>query len=155
MSEPFTIKTDDPGRPEVAALIQQHLRIMAHHSPPESCHAFNVSELSAPDVTFWSVSRGEELAGFGALKQLDPTHGEIKSMRTVETQLRKGVASLLLKHMIAEARSRKYVRLSLETGSADAYGAARNLYSRFGFEACGPFASYALDPHSLFMTRKL
>jgi putative acetyltransferase len=128
---------------------------MAKHSPPESCHALDIDGLSSPDVTFWSVWGDAELVGCGALMQLDPTHGEIKSMHTAVPHLRKGVASALLKHLIAEAQDRAYVRLSLETGSMDTYKPARCLYTRFGFETCGPFAEYVLDPYSTFMTRKL
>lgn len=155
MSERFAILDDDPRRPEVAALIRRHLESMAAHSPPESFHALDVDALRSPEVTFWSAWKGKELVGCGALKQLDPKHGEIKSMHTVDSQLRRGVASSMLEHIIAEARKRKYVRLSLETGSMAAYEAARILYSRFGFETCGPFAEYVHDPNSTFMTREL
>lgn len=155
MSGQFVIVKDDPRRPEVAALLQRHLETMAEHSPPESCHALDVDGLRAPDVTFWSVWDGAKLVGCGALKQLDPTHGEIKSMHTAAPHLRKGVASSLLKHILAEAKRRAYVRLSLETGSMDAYEPARYLYARFGFEVCEPFADYVLDPYSTFMTREL
>jgi putative acetyltransferase len=155
MSGRFAIVEDDPGRPEVAALLQRHLAAMAKHSPPESCHALDVDGLRSPEITFWSVWDGAELAGCGALKELDPTHGEIKSMHTAPMHLRKGVASSLLGHMIAEARGRGYLRLSLETGSMDAYEPARSLYARFGFEVCGPFAGYVVDRHSVFMTRRL
>ncbi len=98
---------------------------------------------------------GEALAGCGALKQIDPTHGEIKSMHTASTYLRKGVASSMLEHMIAEARKRGYRRLSLETGSMDAYEPARKLYAQFRFTVCEPFADYIADPNSTFMTREL
>jgi putative acetyltransferase len=155
MHGPFTIIQDDPQRPEVADLLKQHLADMARHTPPESMHALDVVGLSSEQITFWSVWAGTELAGCGALKQLDPTHGEIKSMHTSSRHLRTGVASSMLMHMIAEARRRGYVRLSLETGSMDAYELARSLYGRFGFEICGPFADYVFDPNSTFMTREL
>ena len=151
----FSVVKDDPRRPEVAALLRQHLETTAKHSPPGSCHALDVDGLCSPDVTFWSVWDGPTLVGCGALKQLDSTHGEIKSMHTVPSQLRRGVASSLLEHIFAEARERQYARLSLETGSMDAYEPARNLYSGFGFETCEPFADYVPDPYSTFMTRKL
>lgn len=155
MSGQFAIVKDDPGRPEVAALLRKHLETTAKHSPPGSCHALDVDGLRSPDITFWSIWDGPELVGCGALKQLDPGHGEIKSMHTVAAHLRRGVASTLLEHILAEARKRQYVRLSLETGSMEAYEPARILYSRFGFEPCEPFADYVSDPHSTFMSRKL
>jgi putative acetyltransferase len=155
MQQSFTIIEDDPRRAEIAALLQQHLEDMARHSPPESMHALDVEGLSAEGITFWSVWTGKELVGCGALKQLDSTHGEIKSMHTASAHLRRGVASFLLTHVIAEARRRGYLRLTLETGSMEAYEPARQLYGRFGFETCEPFGDYVPDPNSTFMSREL
>jgi len=128
---------------------------MASLSPPESVHALGLEALRKPDITFWSVWQNSELVGCGALKELDALHGEIKSMRTASLHLRKGVAARLLCHILDEARRRSYRRLSLETGSMDAFAPARQLYARFGFQPCGPFADYVEDPHSVFMTREL
>ena len=118
-------------------------------------HALNIAALRKPEVTFWSVWEGEELIGCGALKALDTQHAEIKSMRTAPAHLRKGVASSLLQHIINEAKRRNYRRLSLETGSMDAFEPARRLYAKFGFSLCGPFAGYVEDPNSVFLTREL
>jgi putative acetyltransferase len=155
MSDSFEVRKDDPGRPEAAALLSEHLATMEKHSPPESIHALDVEGLRAPDVTFWSVWDGSELVGCGALKELDFHHGEIKSMRTASAHLRKGVAATLLKHVLGVARQRGYRRVSLETGSMEAFLPARALYARFGFEVCDPFAQYIEDPFSTFMTREL
>ena len=95
------------------------------------------------------------MLGCGALKQLDPSHGEIKSMRTASRHLRKGVANGLLAHILEEARRRAYRRISLETGSSEAFAPARTLYARQGFRPCGPFGGYVEDPFSFFMTREL
>jgi len=143
------------GEPDVAALLHEHLQGMADHSPPESIHALDIDALMAPDITFWTMRDGRELLGCIALKQLDDKHGEIKSMRTASAHLRKGVAAVLLEHLIAEARRRSYERLSLETGSGAGFEAAHALYRKFGFEYCGPFASYRDDPFSRFMTTTL
>ncbi len=151
----FEIRADDLSGPEVAGLLQEHLDSVGLHSPPESVHALDLEALRAPEVTFWSVWQGSELVGCGALKVLDATHGEIKSMRTASSYLRKGVAAALLEHMLNEARKRAYRRLSLETGSKEAFSAARALYPRFGFEPCRPFADYVDDPYSVFMTKEL
>ena len=151
----FAIRLDDLRGPEVAALLQEHLASAALHSPPESVHALNLEGLRAPEVTFWSVWQGLELVGCGALKELIAGHGELKSMRTVSSHLRQGVATTLLEHILHVARQRAYRRLSLETGSMEAFAPARALYARFGFEPCGPFADYVEDPYSVFMTRKL
>jgi putative acetyltransferase len=149
------IRLDDLRGPEIAAFVREHLQGMTLHSPPESCHALDLDGLRSPDVTFWSVWQDSELMGCGALKELDPHHGEIKSMRTATRHLRKGVAASLLRHILEEAQRRSYRRLSLETGSMEAFAPARTLYARFGFQPCGPFATYVEDPYSVFMTREL
>ncbi len=155
MQETFEIRVDDLRGPEVAALLEEHLASVREHSPPESVHALDLEALRGPDLTFYSVWQGTELVGCGALKELDSEHGELKSMRTASAHLRKGVASMLIEHMLAASRERGYRRLSLETGSAEAFTPARALYARFGFERCGPFASYGEDPFSVCMTRTL
>jgi putative acetyltransferase len=149
------IKIDDLQGPEIAELLAEHLREFATVSPPESRHALNLDGLRQPDVTFWSVWNGNHLAGCGALKELDARHGEIKSMRTAQAFLRRGVASQLLAYIVAEAQRRGYRRLSLETGSMDYFQPAHALYAKFGFQPCEPFASYVADPNSMFMTREL
>ncbi len=128
---------------------------MAAISPPESCHALDASELEQSDITFWSAWSGDALAGCGALKALDQEHGEIKSMRTSSGFLRQGVAAAILETILDVARERRYRRLSLETGSMEAFAAACRLYERYGFEYCAPFADYVLDPNSVFMTLEL
>ena len=149
------IRIDDLRGAEIAALLAEHLRGLAEVSPPESRHALDLDELRQPNITFWSVWLGHELAGCGALKELDAGHGEIKSMRTAAAHLRKGVASRLLEHMIAEAQRRGYRRLSLETGAMPYFRPAHSLYRKFGFSDCPPFATYREDPNSLFMTKEL
>jgi putative acetyltransferase len=124
-------------------------------SPPASVHALDLSALRQPDVTFWTVWDDGALLGCGALKQLTPMHGEVKSMRTPQALRRRGAARAVLTHIIAEARSRGYRRLSLETGSMDAFKPAHMLYERFGFSFCGPFADYKADPNSIFMSLEL
>jgi putative acetyltransferase len=149
------IVLDDLSGPEVAELLGEHLRDMALHSPPESVHALNLDSLRQPDISFWTLREDGQLLGCGALKQLDDQHGEVKSMRTARAHLRRGVAASLLTHIVDEARRRGYRRLSLETGSAEAFRPAHEMYSRFGFVRCGPFGDYVEDPFSVFMTKEL
>jgi len=151
----MVIKIDDLTGPEIAALLAEHLQCMAGVSPAESRHALNLEELRKPDITFWSVWHESGLVGCGALKELDRQHGEIKSMRTATAHLRKGVASLLLEHIISEAKRRGYCKLSLETGSMQYFEPAHGLYGKFGFRTCPPFDGYVEDPNSVFMTREL
>jgi putative acetyltransferase len=149
------IKIDDLSGPEIAELLQEHLASLRQLSPPESVHALPIEGLRKPEITFWTVWENGELLGCGALKELDSHHGEIKSMRTASRHLKKGVAQTLLLHIIREAARRGYRRLSLETGSMQAFEPARQLYARGGFTFCGPFAEYVDDPNSVFMTKEL
>jgi len=149
------IRSGGLDQPEVAELLREHLRGMAALSPPESIHALDIDALRRPDISFWSVWHGRQLLGCAALKQLDPHHGEIKSMRTAERHRGRGVASHLLRHLIDEAQQRGYARLSLETGSMDGFAPARRLYEKQGFVYCAPFADYVADPNSVFMARDL
>jgi putative acetyltransferase len=149
------IQLDDPRRAPVARLLREHLEDMAVHSPAESIHALGIEALCRPEIAFWTASEAGVLLGCGALSQLDDQHGEIKSMRTARDHLRKGVAAALLQHIIAAAKRRSYSRLSLETGSMEAFAPALTLYLRFGFRYCEPFGDYVADPNSVFMTRAL
>lgn len=155
MSDAWRIVEDDLSGAAIRALLERHFAGMLANSPAESCHFLDFDGLRAGEVTFWSIHRGDELAGCGALKRLDERHGEIKSMRTADAFLRQGVAARMLGHIIDEARSRGVDRLSLETGSGSAFEPALALYRRHGFEECEPFAGYRPDPFSRFMTRGL
>lgn len=146
---------DDLSGPEICELLREHVRSLQSISPPESCHVLDLDQLRKPGITFWSVWDQQELAGCGALKEVDPAHGEVKSMRTVPKFLRRGVGSLVLTAIIAEASRRGYTRLSLETGAGEPFFPAHQLYRKFGFQECGPFGDYANDPMSLFMSRAL
>ena len=149
------IRIDDLTGAEIIELLHEHLHCMERVSPPESRHALNIDGLKKPEITFWSIWNGSDLAGCGALKEIDKTHGEIKSMRTALSYQRKGIASQMLQHLIKEAVRRNYSRLSLETGAMDYFEPARKLYAKFGFTRCAPFASYVEDPNSVFMTKVL
>lgn len=143
---------DDLTGSEIRTLLETHFAGMLANSPIESCHFLDFEGLNAPDVTFWSIWDGDVLMGCGALKALSPTQGEIKSMRTHVDHLRKGAGKAMLHHIVSQARQRGYVRLSLETGSSDAFLPARLLYESSGFQYCPSFGDYANDPFSLFMT---
>lgn len=139
----------------VISLLQDHHKDMLLHSPPESVHALDLRSLEAPNITFWSLWLDQKLAGVAALKEIDKTHGEIKSMRTSPNHLRQGVAAKLMSHIINQANIRSYKQLSLETGTMSAFLPAQKFYQQFGFKACEPFGNYKEDPYSMFMTKKL
>ncbi len=149
------IERDDLTRPEIHALLEEHLRNMHALGPPESVHALDLAKLRAPGITFWSAWDDTGLLGCGALSELSPTHGEIKSMRTPEARRRTGAGRALLMHILDVARARGYERLSLETGSVAAFEPAHRLYESVGFVRTGPFGSYVEDVNSVFMTLAL
>ncbi|WP_428631650.1 GNAT family N-acetyltransferase [Sphingopyxis sp.] len=155
MTGSWQIVEDDVSGAAIRALLEQHFAGMLANSPAGSCHFLDFDGLNAPDVTFWSIHREGELAGCAALKLLDAEHGEIKSMRTSDAFLRRGVAARMLDHIMGEARTCGLNRLSLETGSGAAFEPAIALYRRYGFDDCAPFADYQPDPFSRFMTRAL
>jgi putative acetyltransferase len=149
------IEVDDLTRPQIHALLEEHLQSMYALSPPESVHALDLDKLRRPGITFWTVWDESVLLGCGALKELDPTHGEIKSMRTPTALRRRGAARAVLAHIVEVAKARGYARLSLETGSQAAFEPAQRLYRSFGFGYCGPFGDYVDDPNSVFMSLHL
>ena len=149
------IDIDDLSRPQIHDLLREHLANMYELSPPEQVFALDLSKLKSPDITFWTVWDGDLLLGCGALKQLTPTHGEIKSMRT-PTKLRgRGAGRAVLSQIIETAKQRGNKRLSLETGTHPAFLPAQQLYKSAGFQESGPFADYKVDLHSLFMSLEL
>lgn len=149
------IEVDDLSRPQVHALLAEHLANMHELSPPEQVFALDLNKLRADDITFWTVWEQEELVGCGALKELTPTHGEIKSMRTPASARGRGAGRAVLAHIISVAQQRGYAKLSLETGTHAAFGPAHNLYRSNGFVISGPFGSYLPNEHSVFMELRL
>ena len=146
---------DDLTGKQIADFLQEHLDHMNEITPPESVHALDLAALRSPEITFWSVWEGAELLGCGALKELDPHCGEIKSMRTAKTHRGRGIGSMMFEHIIQVAKGRGYRCLNLETGAMAEFGPARRLYQRYGFEYQGPFADYVDDPNSMFMIKML
>ncbi|QDE30925.1 GNAT family N-acetyltransferase [Shewanella polaris] len=147
------IMIDDLQGSGVVELLQAHLTDMYATSPAGSVHALDIEGLKHPSITFWCAKQGDLVLGCVAIKQLTPTHGEIKSMRTAAMARNQGVASALLSHILDVANKRGYQQLSLETGTMDYFASARRLYERHQFDYCDPFADYQLDPNSAFMTR--
>lgn len=149
------IKLDTLEGDEIAEFLEQHIEDMKAVSPPESKHALDLQGLRAPEIAFWTVYSGGQLVGCGALKEIDPIHGEVKSMRVRASARGYGIGSKLLNHIVEEARSRCYHALKLETGSMPFFEPARNLYLKHGFSYCGPFGLYTEDPNSVFMVLDL
>jgi putative acetyltransferase len=153
--EEFVIAVDDPERDDVRALLEQHLAFARSVTPPEHVYALDLDGLLDPSVTFFSVRAGGELLGVGALKQLDPDHAELKSMHTATAARRRGVGRAMVEHLLGVAAERGVRRVSLETGTMEAFAPARSLYADAGFAPCGPFGDYDESPTSAFMTRSV
>jgi putative acetyltransferase len=154
------IRLDPLQDPRIAAFLEEHLADMRRISPPESVHALDLSGLRRPEIRFWSAwavqPDGEDtLVGTAALKWLDAQHAELKSMRTAAPLRGQGIAARMLAHVMADARAQGHARLSLETGTQPFFAPARALYAKHGFEDCGPFGNYRVDPYSHFMTRAI
>ncbi|ASK87454.1 GNAT family N-acetyltransferase [Sphingorhabdus sp. SMR4y] len=149
------IRLDDLSGQPVQDLLAAHLAGMQQNSPPESVYALDLSGLRSADVSVWTAWHGDDLCGIGALKQLSPSTGEIKSMRTDPRYLRRGVGLALLDHIIAAAQARGYRRLSLETGSGAEFEAALSLYRKRGFANGEPFGDYAPTDFNQFLHLQL
>jgi putative acetyltransferase len=151
----FVTRVDDLSSPEVQGLIAEHLRGMHSNSPPGHVNALAIEALKRPDITFWSVWSDGVLCGCGALKELDPTSGEIKSMRTRQAFLRQGVGQFVLDEIVQTAQSRNYKNLYLETGTGPGFEAAHGLYLKNGFDWCGSFGDYTATDFNVFMTKNV
>lgn len=154
-STALKIVQDDLSGADIAALLEAHLKFARASSPSCSVHALDLDRLRDPSITFWSAWCDGQLVGCIALKQLSPSHGEIKSMHTASNARQAGVGQELLDHLLAAGRQRGYHRISLETGSTAPFAPARRLYERFGFAECAPFAEYVEDGFSVCMTREI
>lgn len=141
--------------PQVIGLLEIHAGGMLANSPPGTCHFLDLSGLKTPDITFLSAWEGETLMGIGAVKALDAETGEIKSMRTAQAALARGVGTAILQHIIGLAQARGYTALKLETGTGTAFDAAHALYARHGFVPCPPFADYAATEFNRFLALPL
>lgn len=148
----LVVAVDDPRVDDVRALLERHVAFAREVTPPEGVHALDVEGLLDPAVTFFSARLDGELLGVGALKQLDESHAELKSMHTVEAARGQGVGRALVDHLLSVAADRNYQRVSLETGTMDAFAPARSFYTKLGFRPCAPFGEYEGSPTSACMT---
>lgn len=154
MKVPPVVRVDHPT-PGVRNLIRAHHDAMRALTPHESCHVMDETALFDSGAHVFAIEEDGESLGMAAIKLLDATHGELKSMHTKMEARGRGIAHALLLHSLNHAREVGLTKLSLETGSDDAFAPARRLYERHGFAYCAPFGGYTHDPLSVFMTRLL
>lgn len=152
----WTFHEGELGRDDVRALLDQHFNEMRAGSPPSACHVLAADALDDPAIRFFTMRDGDgALLGCGALKWLTDDHGEIKSMRTADAALGRGVGGAMLDHLTRTARAMGMTRLSLETGNSKLFAAANRLYLREGFERCGPFGGYRPTDFTSFYKREI
>jgi putative acetyltransferase len=151
----IVVGPDDPAAPEIVVLLERHLEFAYANSPHADVHALDATRLTAPNISFFSAREAGRVLGVGAMKELDPSHGELKSMHTAIEARGRGVGRCMVDHLIKLAVERGYSRVSLETGAVEAFIPALSLYRSVGFIECGPFADYRLSPNSTFMTLEL
>ena len=148
----LVIAVDDPRVGDVRALLKTHLAFAREVTPPGHVHALDIDGLVDPAVTFFSARGDGVLVGIGALKRLDGSHAELKSMHTAQAARGQGVGRAMVDHLLAVAAARGFQRVSLETGTMEAFAPARSLYTTVGFTPCGPFGEYTANPNSACMT---
>ena len=151
----ITISAEDPIAPDIVALLETHLAFAHEVTPQDHVHALDVEALRVPEIVFCAARDGEELLGVGALRDLGAGRGEIKSMHTAAAARGRGVVRRMVDHLLATARGREMHWVGLETGTYDAFAAARALYEAVGFEVCPPFDQYTDNPHSVCMALTL
>jgi putative acetyltransferase len=149
------IGVDDPDAEDVRELLRRHVEFARANTPPQDVHALDAGQLVDPAVTFYSYRRDGELLAVGALKQIDGRHAELKSMHTAAAARRGGIGRAMVEHLVGVARDHGFGRVSLETGSTQAFAPARLLYADAGFTPCGPFGDYPPDRGNTFMTMAL
>ncbi|MGJ7906507.1 GNAT family N-acetyltransferase [Actinopolyspora sp. H202] len=155
MSSDFELRAEAPDAEDVRALLDRHLTFIRDNSPAEECYALDESGLEAENVSLFGLRDDSELLAICALKQIEPFHLELKSMHTAEAARGRGVGRAMLRQLVAWADTNSYARISLETGSNEAFGPARLLYDSAGFRNCEPFGDYVSSPNSIYMTLEL
>ena len=140
---------------KVNNLLKKHFIELRSVSPAGSTHVLDVEGLKDSIIKFWSLWENEKLIGCGALKFLDSQHGEFKSIRVADEFRIKGFGEKIIFHLIEEAKKLKIKKISIETGSGNFFKSARELFKKFGFEPCEPFAHYTEDPNSCYYTKNI
>lgn len=149
------ITKESPLTADLAQLMARHTADMHADTPAESIHMMDAGQLAIPEVAFFVGREAGVPVAMGAFKRIDAEHAEVKSMHVLLEARGRGLSRLMLDHLMAQAKGAGYKRLSLETGSQPMFLPAVRLYEKAGFDICGPFEGYGLDPNSIYMTRTL
>jgi putative acetyltransferase len=151
----LTIAPESPLTPDLTLLMQRHTMAMHAETPPESIHMMDAGKLAQPGIWFFVMRDSGAPIGMGAVKKIDESHAEIKSMHVLSERRGQRLSHRMLDHLVSHALAEGFTKLSLETGSQPGFAPARGLYAKAGFAECGPFEGYGPDPNSVFMTREI
>ena len=146
---------EDPRSPDLIDLLHAHKAFAREWSLPENMYVLDAERLASEAISFFSARRQGRLLAVGALCPLDDEHVEIKSMHTAQEARGQGVGFAMLQHLLANATEQGYRRVSLETGTGDAFEPARSIYRRSGFKVCPPFGDHVISTDSVCMTLDL
>ena len=138
---------------ELAQILQAHWLFCTSSTPIEHVYALDASKLFSPDITVFGARIDGELVGVGAMRKLDLLHAELKSMHTLAEFRGSGIGKAMVAQIEDFARSSGIERMSLETGTNEAFKPARELYKSLGYNSCDAFGDYVLSEDNMCMTK--
>jgi putative acetyltransferase len=147
------ITTEKSLSDELAHVLQAHWLFCTSSTPIEHVYALDASKLFLPDITVFGARIDGELVGVGAMRKLDQLHAELKSMHTLTKSRGSGVGKAMVAYIEDFARSSGIERMSLETGTNEAFRPARQLYKSLGYQSCEAFGDYVLSEDNTCMTK--
>jgi putative acetyltransferase len=149
----IVITTEKSLTDELAHVLQAHWLFCTSSTPIEHVYALDASKLFSPDITVFGARIDGELVGVGAMRKLDLLHAELKSMHTLAKSRGSGVGKAMVAYIEDFARSSGIERMSLETGTNEAFRPARQLYKSLGYQSCDAFGDYVLSEDNTCMTK--
>jgi putative acetyltransferase len=145
----------DPFQEESIHLLRTHLDFCLAATPTEHVYALDIEKFNSPEITVFGARIAGDLVAIGALRKLDDAHAELKSMHTLVKARGQGIGRALVSHIEATAKELGILRLSLETGTSEAFKPARELYKSLGYADCEAFGEYELSEDNICMTKSL
>ena len=140
---------------ELSRVLQAHWLFCTSSTPIENVYALDASKLFLPGITVFGARINGELVGVGAIRKIDAQHAELKSMHTLAKSRGSGVGRAMVAHIEDFARSSGIERMSLETGTNEAFKPARELYMSLGYNSCDAFGDYVLSEDNMCMTKMI
>jgi putative acetyltransferase len=154
------IKPERADHPQVAALLGALDRYLGELYEPEANHILSVSELLAPEVSFFVARQAETIVGTAAVRIMSgevatagQRYGEVKRMYVDPAVRGQRVGERLLQTLEGSLREQGVALALLETGSEQSE--AVRLYERCGYLRRDAFGGYPDNGLSLFMSKVL